>query len=140
MKKRNKLVVLLLTCCMTVSMLAGCGKKTNDQNSSEPAKQEEQKEATEQKEVSEEEKFGGTLKIAMAAVASNIDPVKFTGFYEGQIIENIADTLVVYSDDLSKFEGSLATSWNQMKREMNLLLSFVMTYIFIRENIRMDVK
>lgn len=111
MKKRNKLVVLLLTCCMTVSMLAGCGKKTNDQNSSEPAKQEEQKEATEQKEVSEEEKFGGTLKIAMAAVASNIDPVKFTGFYEGQIIENIADTLVVYSDDLSKFEGSLATSW-----------------------------
>ena len=39
MKKRNRLVVLLLTCCMTVSMLAGCGKKVNDQNASEPAKQ-----------------------------------------------------------------------------------------------------
>ena len=44
MKKRNKLVVVLLTCCETVSMLAGCGKKTNDQNSSEPVKQEELKE------------------------------------------------------------------------------------------------
>ena len=30
MKKRNKLIVLLMACCMTVSLFAGCGKKSED--------------------------------------------------------------------------------------------------------------
>lgn len=87
MKKRNRFVALVAALCMTLGMTASAS------------------------EVAEEDKFGGTLTIALASVASNIDPIKYTGVYEGQIIENIADTLIVYSDDLSTFEGSLATEW-----------------------------
>ena len=104
MKKRNKLVAVLLSCCMAVALFAGCGNNdkgtaVNDNNQGE------------QIEVSEEDKYGGTLRIGMAAVANNIDPVKYTGIYENAIIENIGDTLVVYSDDLSEFLPSLATEW-----------------------------
>ena len=104
MKKRNKLVAVLLSCCMAVALFAGCGNNDkgtaeNDNNQGEQIK------------VSEEDKYGGTLRIGMAAVANNIDPVKYTGVYETAIIENIGDTLVVYSDDLSEFLPSLATEW-----------------------------
>lgn len=102
MKKRNKLIVLLMACCMTVSLFAGCGKKSEDAAGGDTSAKTE---------VSEEDKFGGTLTIALASVASNIDPIKFTGVYEGQIIENVADTLIVYSDDMTSFNGSLATEW-----------------------------
>lgn len=104
MKKRNKLVAVLLSCCMAVALFAGCGN--NDKGTAENDNNQ-----GEQIEVSEEDKYGGTLRIGMAAVANNIDPVKYTGVYENAIIENIGDTLVVYSDDLSEFLPSLATEW-----------------------------
>ena len=104
MKKRNKLVAVLLSCCMAVALFAGCGN--NDKGTAENDNNQ-----GEQIEVSEEDKYGGTLRIGMAAVANNIDPVKYTGVYETAIIENIGDTLVVYSDDLSEFLPSLATEW-----------------------------
>ena len=105
MKKRNKLVAVLLSCCMAVSLFAGCGNNNEKETAGKDNNQEEQVE------VNEEDKYGGTLRIGMAAVANNIDPVKYTGVYETAIIENIGDTLVVYSDDLSEFLPSLATEW-----------------------------
>jgi peptide/nickel transport system substrate-binding protein len=45
-------------------------------------------------------------------VAANIDPIKYTGVYENQIINVVCDTLVRYSDDFSTFEPSLATEWS----------------------------
>lgn len=102
MRTRNRLVAMLMVLCMTIGLFAGCGGGSSEET------QETQQDATQ---VSEEDKFGGTLTIALASVANNIDPIKYTGVYEGQIIENIADTLIVYSDDLGAFEGSLATEW-----------------------------
>lgn len=102
MRKRSKLIALTMALCMTVSLVAGCGKKSEESTGGE---------SSEKTEVSEDDKFGGTLTIALASVANNIDPIKYTGVYEGQIIENIADTLIVYNDELSDFDGSLATEW-----------------------------
>ena len=44
-------------------------------------------------------------------MASNIDPIMYTGVYEGQIIENICDTLIVYDNEQMDFWPSLATEW-----------------------------
>lgn len=102
MKKRSRWLALTLACCMTVGLLAGCGKKSNEATGSDTSSNTN---------VSEEDKAGGTLTIALASIANNIDPIKYTGVYEGQIIENIADTLIVYDNDVTNFEPSLATEW-----------------------------
>lgn len=54
---------------------------------------------------------GGVLQIGLSANPQTLDPVKYTGVYESQVMRSVADTLVVYSKDLSKIEPSLATSW-----------------------------
>ncbi|MBF7097469.1 ABC transporter substrate-binding protein [Alkalibacter mobilis] len=54
---------------------------------------------------------GGTLTIALSASPKNLDPVKYTGTYESQIIQNVGDTLVAYSMDLSKIVPAIAESW-----------------------------
>lgn len=102
MKKRSRWLALTLACCMIVGLLAGCGKKSNEATDSDTSSNTN---------VSEEDKAGGTLTIALASIANNIDPIKYTGVYEGQIIENIADTLIVYDNDVTNFEPSLATEW-----------------------------
>ena len=56
-------------------------------------------------------KDGGTLTIALTASPKNLDPVTYTGTYESQIIQNVGDTLVAYSMDLSKIVPALAESW-----------------------------
>lgn len=56
-------------------------------------------------------KDGGTLTIALTASPKNLDPVTYTGTYESQIIQNVGDTLVAYSMDLSKIVPAIATEW-----------------------------
>jgi peptide/nickel transport system substrate-binding protein len=63
-------------------------------------------------EIKEEDKYGGILKMGLAAIAANTDPIKYTSVYENQIINVICDTLVRYSDDFSELVPSLATEWN----------------------------
>ena len=58
-----------------------------------------------------EPKDGGKLTIALTSSPKNLDPVKYTGTYESQIIQNVGDTLVGYSMDLSKIVPAIATSW-----------------------------
>ncbi|XCP85041.1 ABC transporter substrate-binding protein [Roseburia hominis] len=105
MKRRLFAVALALS--MVVGLVAGCGGKEKEETKKEPEKQEE----VDTSNVSDEDKFGGTLTIALASIASNIDPIMYTGVYEGQIIENIADTLIVYDNAVTDFEPSLATEW-----------------------------
>lgn len=54
---------------------------------------------------------GGTLVIALSASPKNLDPVKYTGTYESQIIQNVGDTLVAYSMDLLEIVPAIAVSW-----------------------------
>ncbi|MCI7730684.1 ABC transporter substrate-binding protein [Enorma burkinafasonensis] len=54
---------------------------------------------------------GGTLNISLSASPALLDPVKYTGVYESQIINTICDTLVQYSMDLAEIVPCLATEW-----------------------------
>lgn len=62
-------------------------------------------------EESEEAKYGGILNIGIASVAHNIDPIKYTGVYESQVIASICDCLVAYNDDMTEIMPVLATEW-----------------------------
>jgi peptide/nickel transport system substrate-binding protein len=55
---------------------------------------------------------GGQLIIALAAIPRSLDPVRYTGVYESDIIGNVADTLVRYTMDLSNIVGNVATEWS----------------------------
>ncbi len=54
---------------------------------------------------------GGTLNISLASSPAYLDPAKYTGVYESQIINNVCDTVVQYSMDLSEIVPALATEW-----------------------------
>lgn len=55
---------------------------------------------------------GGILNIGLAANPSNLDPIKYTGVYESNVIRQMGDTLVIYNEDYSGFEPNLATDWS----------------------------
>lgn len=118
---------LAMALCMTAGLLAGCGGSSSGSSAqettaaaadtesvaadTESTAAADTTEAAASAEVSEEDKYGGTLTIALSSVASNIDPIMYTGVYEGQIIENICDTLLVYDNEQMDFWPSLATEW-----------------------------
>jgi peptide/nickel transport system substrate-binding protein len=102
---KKKLLSLSLVIVMIFSLaLTGCGNKetkdpsvnnentTNDNSSNKP-------------------KEGGILTVALAAIPKTLDPVKYTGIYEGNVIHSIADNLVYYNKDLDKIIPGLATDW-----------------------------
>lgn len=116
MKKKSRWLAVAMMLCMTVGLTTGCGqsKDTADSGETETEKTEttDNVETPDTSDVSEEDKFGGTLTIALSSIASNIDPIKYTGVYEGQVIENIADTLIVYDNAVTNFLPSIATEWS----------------------------
>lgn len=58
-----------------------------------------------------EPQYGGTLTISMKDTPNKIDPVEYTGVYESHVTRSIADTLVIYNEDLTEIEPSLALNW-----------------------------
>lgn len=129
MKKSMRLSAILLSFCMMITMMAGCGgsnsggttpstdapkEETADNTSSGDASAETKTEDTsaDAESVPEDQRYGGVLTMALSAVASNLDPIKYTGVYEDQIIRTVADTLVGYNKDMSKMVGILATEWS----------------------------
>ncbi|UUX33399.1 ABC transporter substrate-binding protein [Fundicoccus culcitae] len=54
---------------------------------------------------------GGTLNIGLSANPSSLDPVTYTSQYESNVIRQIGNTLITYSNDFSEFLPSLATDW-----------------------------
>ena len=54
---------------------------------------------------------GGTLVMSLPSSPKYLDPIKYTGSYESQIILSVADTLVQYKMDLSEIVPALATKW-----------------------------
>ena len=117
MSKWKKMAALGMAFCMGAASLTGCGSSKSDTSTTTAAATETtgseaaSEATTEAAEVSEDDKYGGTLTIALASVASNIDPIKYTGVYEGQIIENVCDSLLVYDNNVTDFKPSLATEW-----------------------------
>src|SRR5699024_1841820 len=121
MKKR--LLALLLAGAMVATALSGCGGKSSsdssdtsssteaseDTGSSGEATKIENKEAT--IDVPDEVTKGGELSIALTSSPMNLDPVKYTGTYEAQIIYQVCDTVVNYDKDLEEIIPGLATEW-----------------------------
>ncbi|WP_107839570.1 ABC transporter substrate-binding protein [Metasolibacillus meyeri] len=89
---------LLLILALVISVLAACG----GDNNSTGKEQESNGEAT----------ACGSLSVGLSANAKTFDPIKYTGAYESQVIRQMADTLVVYNQDLSEVIPSLATEWS----------------------------
>lgn len=58
-----------------------------------------------------EPKSGGILNVGLSSNPNTLDPIKYTGAYESQIMRSIGNTLIVYNKDLSDFKPSLATEW-----------------------------
>ena len=59
----------------------------------------------------DESKQGGTLTVSLTSAPSKLDPIHYSGAYEGQIICAACDRLIEYNDELTEFVPSLATSW-----------------------------
>ncbi len=112
MINKRKLLAILLVIVLSVTMLAGCGSKPAE-NPDDGGKDNEApaEEPGSNEPVSEEDKFGGVMTVALSSSPKNLDPVKYTGVYEGNVISSIADTLVKYKQDLSEIVPSLATEW-----------------------------
>ena len=125
MKRFQRLAALSMALCLGASLVAGCGggSGSSDTQAADTAAAGDSAAVSESSadtaaagdsaaaDVSEEDKYGGVLTISLSSVPSNIDPVKYTGVYENQIIAQVCDTLITYSDDLSEFIPCLATSW-----------------------------
>ena len=86
MKRWKTFLALTMAFCLSAALLAGCGGG-NDKNQ-QPGNQQPSSSGTDNNNapaaptnVSEEDKYGGTLTIALASVASNIGPIMYTGVY-----------------------------------------------------------
>ena len=89
----KKIFALALACAMSLSLLAGCGgnNSTNsgDDNSAK----------------------GNTLTVSLPSSPSKLDPIHYTGSYEGQIIQQVCSRMIEYNNDMTEYVPSLATSW-----------------------------
>lgn len=93
-RKLKKIFSISIVLMMTLSMVVGCSSSKDEGESQ-----------------SSEGKYGGVLDISLSSVPKSLDPVKFTGVYEGDIICNIADTLVAYNKEQTEIVPLLATEW-----------------------------
>lgn len=115
MKKR--IIALLVMSMLVLTTITGCtsGTKNDTQNSTSTGTGEktESNNETVKNEIviPSEPQNGGVLTIALTSSPKNLDPVKYTGTYESQIIQNVGDTLVAYKMDLSEIVSNLAESW-----------------------------
>lgn len=100
-KKGNirRIATLLMVTMTTSAFLFGCSSKKSPDNANSGSNS----------------KVGGVITIALSSIPKSIDPIKYTGVYEGDIIANIADTLVSYNKDLSKIIPNLATEWSVLE-------------------------
>lgn len=109
MKNIKRNIALLLVLVFSLTLIAGCGdpdKKGGDTTGDGGSKG-----VKDPTTVAEEDKFGGVLKIALSSTPKNLDPILYTGVYESNIISNVCDTIVNYSQDLSEIVPNLATEW-----------------------------
>ncbi|MFZ7942260.1 ABC transporter substrate-binding protein [Bacillus sp. S3] len=103
MKKKRVSRLMLLVIASIVLLLSACssGGKSNSSSSADKEKPA----------AAGEPQDGGVLKLGLSANPKTLDPIKYTGVYESQVMRSIADTLIVYNKELSEFLPALATEW-----------------------------
>ncbi|NNJ32792.1 ABC transporter substrate-binding protein [Lacrimispora defluvii] len=108
MKKR---ILAAIAALAATAVLSACG---SDKPASTAAATEQGSTA---QETAKEEKTpgepvsGGVLTISLSSSPKNLDPVKYTGTYESQIIGTVCDTLVEYNTELTEIQPGLAKAW-----------------------------
>jgi len=118
MKNSKKVLLLLLILSLCLTAFTGCGSKTEstepkEETAVEAGAEETGDQAEEPaKAMTEEEKYGGVVNIALTSSPKNLDPIFYTGTYEGNIIRNVADTVVRYKHDLTSIEPGIASEWS----------------------------
>lgn len=103
----SHLVLLVIT--SLVLILTACSSGTNDSKASP---------SNGNKKEAGKPQDGGTLKVGLSANPKTLDPIKYTGVYESQVMRSVGDTLIVYNKELTDFVPSLAKKWkisNDMK-------------------------
>ena len=90
----RKIISLSAALIITMSSVVGCSSSKDDNYQK-----------------SQGEQYGGNLNISLTAIPKSLDPVKFTGVYEADVICNIADTLVAYNKEQTEIVPVLATEW-----------------------------
>ncbi|WP_209123635.1 ABC transporter substrate-binding protein [Alkalihalobacillus sp. BA299] len=102
-------LIFLVTFLFVVAAACSSGEtsQTENKNEGEATQETSESNTTEETGVNE----GGELTVGLSANPMTLDPVNYTTAYEGQVIRSIADTLVIYSNDLSEIEPALATEW-----------------------------
>lgn len=119
MKKMRRALALIMAVMMLAAILAGCGSSNQQQNNTgnSNAQNGNNSSSTEQEdssgtEVSEEDKYGGTLKIALASTVSAqaLDPVYSNSSSVDQITQQYGEGLVRMTSN-GQFVPAFATSW-----------------------------
>ncbi len=107
----KKIWVWLLVLALSIGMLAGCNDtQTEEPNDGDVSTEDPGSEPDAQPNT--EPTYGGVVSIALSSSPKNLDPIYYTGTYEGNVIRNVADTLVRYKHDLSAIEPNIATEWS----------------------------
>ncbi len=106
----KKIWVWLLVLALSIGMLAGCNDTQTEEPNDDVSTEDPGSEPDAQPNT--EPTYGGVVSIALSSSPKNLDPIYYTGTYEGNVIRNVADTLVRYKHDLSAIEPNIATEWS----------------------------
>lgn len=120
----KKILLVLMTCLIVLSMIAGCASQaepvvveTPDQSSSSPVVEEQVEDVEEATEAPDVEEVTGkedVLVVAQQADAYSMDPTQHTQKPTASILFHIYDPLVIRGAD-GKIGPGLAESWEQLE-------------------------
>lgn len=110
---QKKILAALLAAAMAATVFTGCGSSGNASSGSTPAASGDASSSAAEKvrEPVGDPVEGGVLTISLPSSPKYLDPIKYTGSYESQIIRNVCDTLVDYKMDLTEIVPNIATEW-----------------------------
>lgn len=107
----KKCLAGILAAAMAVTMLGGCSSGNSSSGSASSAAPAASSQPAASEAPVGDPVSGGVLTISLSASPKYIDPVKYTGTYESQVINSVCDTLVAYKMDLTEIVPNLATEW-----------------------------
>jgi len=110
---KRKIMVILSIAALLAGSLSACGNSGGSQDTAgtSAAGTKAAESAQTEAKATGEPVEGGFLTISLPASPKNLDPVKYTGTYESQIIGTVCDTLVEYDSGLTQIYPAVAEGW-----------------------------
>lgn len=102
---------LLLAAATLVLTFTGCGSKPAASSSSSTSASSISS-ASSQLATDLDPQEGGVLRIALGGTPKSLDPKFRTNIYESNILCQVLDSLIIYSNDQQEFKPNLATEWS----------------------------